>query len=130
MKKITLTTLMIASFYFMQCQDHLPETIHRNVQHKPEFPGGEDALVGYFSRNIRYPNFAVENRIEGIVDIEFIVNKDGTILDPKVLKGIKGGCDEEALRLVKSLPKWMPGKKNGYAVKTYYNVSIPFKIDF
>jgi protein TonB len=130
MKKITLIILMIVSFSNIFGQDNMSENIYRNVQQKPEFPGGEDALGHYIQRNLRYPSYAAENQIEGSVQVEIIINEDGTTQISKVIKGIKGGCDEEALRLLTKMPRWMPGKQNGNAVKTYYTISIPFKIDY
>jgi protein TonB len=100
------------------------------VEQMPEFPGGEDALIRYLQKNIRYPSYAAENEIEGSVQVEFIVNEDGSIQNTKVVKGIKGGCDEEALRLVKSMPKWKPGKQGGHSVRSYYTVFIPFNLNY
>lgn len=108
---------------------NLPETIHRNVQDKPEFPGGEDAMLRYIQKSIRYPNYAVENEIEGTVQVEFIINEVGSIENIKVLKGIKGGCDEEAIRIVRSMPKWKPGRQNGKFVKTILSVPVVFRLD-
>ena len=130
MKKITLIIFLIVSFSYIFGQDNVSDSIYKNVEEMPEFPGGEDALLRYVQRSIRYPSYAAENEIQGMVLVEFIVNEVGFIENIKVLKGIKGGCDEEALRIVKSMPKWKPGKKDGYAVKTYYTVSVPFKIDY
>jgi TonB family protein len=95
----------------------------------PEFPGGEDALIRYLQQNIRYPKYAAENEIEGTVQVEFIVNEDGSIQNTKVVKGIKGGCDEEALRVVKSMPKWKPGKQDGHEIKVYYTLPITFRLE-
>jgi len=99
------------------------------VEQMPEFPGGEDALVRYLSKHIRYPNFAVENEIEGTVMVEFVVSEDGSIKNPKILKGIKGGCDEEAMRVVRSMPKWKAGKQAGHAVPVLYSVPVVFRLD-
>jgi protein TonB len=99
------------------------------VEQMPEFPGGEDALIRYLQKNIRYPNYAAENEIEGTVQVEFIVNEDGSIQNTKVVKGIKGGCDEEALRVVKSMPRWKPGKQGGHAVRVYYTVPVTFRLE-
>lgn len=98
------------------------------VEQMPEFPGGEDALMSYLSRNIKYPAYAQENEIEGTVMINFVVGPDGTISQAKVTKGIKGGCDEEALRVVRSMPKWKPGKQGGQAVPVYFDVPVIFTL--
>ena len=121
---------MIVSFSNIFGEDNMSENIYRNVQQKPEFPGGEYALGRYIQKNLRYPSYAAENQIEGSVQVEIMINEDGTTQNSKVIKGIKGGCDEEALRVLTKMPRWMPGKQNGNAVKTYYTISIPFKINY
>lgn len=98
------------------------------AQVSPEFPGGEAKLIEYLTDNIRYPNFARINEIEGIVNVEFVVNEDGSISNIKVLSGIKGGCDEEAVRVIKNMPKWSPGLQAGHPVKVYFNVPINFQL--
>lgn len=98
------------------------------VEQMPEFPGGEDALMAYLSRNIKYPAYAQENEIEGTVMINFVVGPDGSISGAKVTKGIKGGCDEEAMRVVKGMPKWKPGKQGGQAVPVYFDVPVVFTL--
>ena len=97
------------------------------VEQMPEFIGGEDAFIQYLQENIKYPEYAKENKISGTVQVEFIVNEDGSISNTKIVKGIKGGCDEEALRVVKKMPKWKPGKQNGKFVRVYYTVPITFR---
>jgi protein TonB len=130
MKKITLIILMIVSFSNIFGENNMSENIYRNVQQKPKFLRGEDALGRYIQKNLRYPSYAAENQIEGSVQVEIMINEDGTTQNSKVIKGIKGGCDEEALRVLTKMPRWMPGKQNGNAVKTYYTIFIPFKINY
>jgi protein TonB len=130
MKKVTLFFLIFVSSNYTFSQNNLSEDIYRIVDQMPEFPGGEDALGHYIQKNLRYPSYAAENQIEGSVQVEIIINEDGTTQNSKVIKGIKGGCDEEALRVLTKMPRWMPGKQNGNAVKTYYTISIPFKITY
>lgn len=98
------------------------------VEEMPSFPGGEEALIKYIQSQIKYPLIARENSIQGKVYISFYVDKDGKVKDPKVLRGIGGGCDEEALRVVKTMPDWKPGRQNGRAVSVYYNVPISFSL--
>lgn len=97
------------------------------VEIMPEYIGGEDALMQYLQNNIKYPEYAKNNKIGGTVQVEFVVNEDGTISNEKVVKGIKGGCDEEALRVIKKMPRWKPGKENGKPVSVYYTIPIVFK---
>lgn len=99
------------------------------VEQMPEFPGGEEALYRFLSDSIHYPAQARESGIQGRVFIRFIVNKDGSLYDIKVLRGIGGGCDEEAVRVIKSMPKWIPGRQRNKAVPVQYNLPIKFSLD-
>jgi periplasmic protein TonB len=99
------------------------------VEQMPQFPDGEAAMFKYLAENIQYPAVARENGIEGKVFISFVVNTDGSIVDAKVVRGIKGGCDEEALRVVRMMPKWKPGKQQGRAVRVLYNLPINFRLE-
>lgn len=98
----------------------------RIVEQMPEFPGGEEELMKYLKNNINYPQMARETGIQGVVIIQFVVGKDGRISGVKVLRGIGGNCDEEAVRVVKSMPHWKPGKQNGVAVPVYYQLPVHF----
>jgi protein TonB len=95
----------------------------------PEFPGGYNAIPSYISKNIVYPEKAKKEKIEGRVFVNFIVEKDGKVSDVKVLRGIGGGCDEEAMRVVREMPDWTPGMQDGQAVRVSYNVPIVFALD-
>lgn len=98
------------------------------VEQMPEFPGGQEELFRYLQKNIKYPPIARENGITGSVFVQFVVEKGGNISDVKLLKGIGGGCDEEALRVVRSMPAWKSGKQNGKPVSVQYNLPIRFTI--
>lgn len=98
------------------------------VERMPEFPGGDESLFKFIKSKIKYPLYAIDNKIEGTVLVNFIVNEDGSISNAKITKGIKGGCDQEALRVVKLLPKWKPGMQGGKAVKVYFDIPITFKL--
>jgi protein TonB len=99
------------------------------VEQMPEFPGGEDAMMAYIQKNLKYPKQAVENNIDGKVVVNFVVNESGDISDVKVMRGIKYGCDEEAMRVVRGMPNWKAGKQNGKAVKVSYSLPITFQLD-
>ena len=99
------------------------------VDQMPEYPGGEEALMQYLADNIKYPVQAVEEGIEGQVFVGFIIQPTGNVDHVKVLKGIGGGCDEEAVRVVSEMPNWKPGYEKGVAVIVEYNVPISFKLD-
>ena len=98
------------------------------VEEMPSFPGGEAERNKFLAENIVYPYQASENGIQGIVYTSFIVNSDGEIADVKILRGIGGGCDEEALRVVKLMPRWKPGRQNGKTVRTLFNMPVYFKL--
>ncbi len=95
----------------------------------PFYPGGEEAMYKFIGNNIKYPNIAREKEITGTVIVTFVVEEDGAISGVQLLKGIGEGCDEEALRVVKSMPKWIPAKQNGVNVKCRFNLPIRFTID-
>lgn len=97
-------------------------------EQKPEFPGGEAALLRYLSDNIRYPKNAHDNKIEGRVVISFVIQKDGTIGETKILRSVDPELDAEAERVVRSLPVFTPGKMNGKAVAVWYSLPIAFKL--
>jgi TonB family protein len=96
------------------------------VEVTPQYPGGEDARLNYLMKNIHYPEAAKEQNIQGTVYITFIIEKDGRVTNVKVLRGIGGGCDAEAIRVIKSMPTWKPGTQKGKAVRCQYNMPIRF----
>lgn len=102
------------------------EEIFLVVEEDPEFPGGLEALNKYLAENIKYPQLAKENNITGKVYVTFVVEKNGTVANVKVLRDIGGGCGAEAVRVVKAMPKWKPGKQRGQAVRTQFNVPVGF----
>jgi TonB family protein len=101
----------------------------RFVEEMPEPIGGFDVMYTFMNENIKYPAEAREQEIQGQVFLEFVVERDGSITDVKVIKGAHPLLDEEALRVVKLLPAWKPGKQNGEPVRCYYNIPIRFIID-
>lgn len=92
----------------------------------PEFPGGIDGLYAHLAREIRYPVVAMENGIQGKVFVRFVVQTDGRVTDAVVLRGIGGGCDEEALRVIRALPRWTPGRQNNRPVPVEYTLPVRF----
>ena len=91
----------------------------------PSFNGD---MIAYLQKNLQYPSFARENNIEGRVTVQFVVNEDGSIGNAVIKRGIGGGCNEEAIRVVMSMPKWKPGMQNGHPVKVYYTLPITFML--
>jgi TonB family protein len=98
-----------------------------NVEMAPEFQGGQTALGKFLGSRLRYPAGARQNKVQGKVYIGFIVEKNGSLTDFKVVRGIGSGCDEEAIRVLKSSPVWRPGMANGKPVRTSYVLPITFK---
>ena len=105
------------------------EVIFVVVETMPEFPGGQQALFKFLSENVKYPVIAQENGIQGRVICQFVVNKDGSIVDVEVVRsGGDPSLDKEAVRVIKSMPKWKPGKQRGKAVRVKYTVPVNFKL--
>lgn len=98
------------------------------VESMPEFKGGMQQLYTYLGTNIKYPVMAKESGIQGKVYVTFVVERDGSITDVKVLRGIGGGCDEEAIRVVGGMPRWKPGKQRGKPVRVQYNLPVRFTL--
>jgi protein TonB len=98
------------------------------VEQMPSFPGGDAALMKFLSEHIKYPVVAEENGIQGRVIATFVVERDGSITDVKVIKSVDPSLDKEAIRVLKSMPKWIPGKQNGSAVRVKYTVPVTFRL--
>lgn len=98
------------------------------VEQMPSFPGGQAALMQYLSSHVKYPAVAEENGIQGRVTVQFVVEKDGSVTDVKTMKSVDPSLDKEAERVVKSMPKWIPGKQNGSAVRVKYFVPVVFRL--
>lgn len=105
------------------------DSIYQIVDEMPQYPGGEKAMMEYVAKNVKYPQEAKDKEIQGRVFIGFVVEKDGSIGEVKVLRGIGGGCDEEAVRVIKGMPKWKPGIQEGKPVRVSYMMPINFKLD-
>ena len=98
------------------------------VEQMPMYPGGDAALMGYLRDNIHYPTVAAENGVQGRVVVGFVVERDGSITDVKILRGVDPSLDREAMRVVKNMPRWNPGKQNGSAVRVKYQVPVSFRL--
>lgn len=118
------------------------EPFFRIVEEMPRFPGCENAglskkekqdcateqLLDFLSKNMRYPSIARENGIQGTVVVRFVIERDGSISNPEVIRDIGGGCGAEALRVVKSMPDWLPGKQQGQAVRVQFHLPVKFNL--
>jgi TonB family protein len=144
--KIILKSIAIFSIiiFFTQCSsslqnskipvdkvtwdNELGDSIHTYIKEMPKFPGGDRALYESIAREVNYPLYAKRQDIEGKIYTQFVVTKEGNIADVVVAKGIERGCDQEAIRVIKSLPRWIPGKINGIPVNVRVQIPIVFKL--
>ena len=104
------------------------QQIFQVVEEMPEFPGGMAECMKFLSKNIKYPPISAENGIQGRVIVQFVVNQDGSIVDPVVVRGVDSHLDKEALRVIQMMPKWKPGKQRGKAVRVKYTVPVMFRL--
>lgn len=136
MKRILLFCMMAAmSFTMSYAQSYSTKAnstetnkVYTVVEKMPSFPGGNAALMDYLRNNIKYPAIAVKQKEEGRVVVGFIVECDGSITDIKVLRGATPSLDEEAIRVVKCMPKWIPGMRNDKKVRVRYQVPVSFRL--
>jgi len=98
------------------------------VEQMPSFPGGDAALMEYLSKNVKYPVVAQENGVQGRVIVTFVVERDGSVTDVKVIRSVDPSLDREASRVISSMPRWIPGKQNGSAVRVKYTVPVTFRL--
>ena len=105
------------------------QQIFQVVEENPEFPGGMKECMKFLSNNIKYPQISQENGVQGRVIIQFVVNADGSIVDPVVVRGVDPYLDKEALRVIKLMPKWKPGKQRGKAVRVRYTQPVLFRLN-
>ena len=114
----------------VEVEEEEPEEqqIFQVVEEMPEFPGGMAECLKFIGKNVKYPTIAQENGVQGRVIIQFVVNQDGSIVDPVVMRSVDPYLDKEALRVIKMMPKWKPGKQRGKAVRVKYTVPVTFKL--
>ncbi len=105
------------------------EKVYTVIEQMPQFPGGETELMNIISKNLQYPKIAQENGIQGKVILRFMVDKDGTVKKVEIIRSLDPSCDKEAIRIVKALPKFIPGKQNGVNVAVWYTMPITFKLN-
>ena len=123
------TEIVIAAPVETPVEEEEEEVIFMVVEKMPEFPGGQQALFKYLSENVKYPVIAQENGIQGRVICQFVVNKDGSIVDVEVVRsGGDPSLDKEAVRVIKSMPPWNPGKQRGKPVRVKYTVPVSFRL--
>ena len=104
------------------------QKVYNRVEEPPQFPGGMEALIAHIADNLKYPKAAKEAGVEGTVYVSFVVSEEGSCVDEKILRGIHPACNEEAMRVVSTMPKWTPGKQKGKAVRVQYTLPIKFAL--
>lgn len=109
-------------------EEIVEQEIFTVVEESPSFPGGDEARIRFLQENIDYPQMARESGIQGTVYVTFVVEPNGSVSGVRVLRGIGGGCDEEAVRVIKKMPKWNPGKQRGKPVRVQFNMPIKFTL--
>ena len=125
MKKMFLIMFFMA-FVSVSAYSQSDDEVYIMVEKRAEFPGGQSEMFKYIQDNRQYPDEAKENDVHGKVLVSFIVERDGTLSDVKVMRGIGSGCDEEAVRVITSMPKWKPGEQGGKAVRTSLTLPVTF----
>lgn len=124
-----LILLMLVTVYGAKGQDTTAKKeTFQYVEQMPEYPGGTISMDAYIKQTLKYPEAAQKKGTSGKVYIKFVVDIDGTITDASVVRGISDECDEEALRVVNSMPKWKPGRQRGRPVRVVFTIPINFKL--
>lgn len=128
---LLLSAILLTNMAF--CQEEkkvsVDDEVFVVVEEQAEFPGGLDSMYAYIVKNLKYPELAKEKGIEGRVFVSFIIEKDGSISNVKLLRGIGGGCEEAAVEMVKNMPKWKPGTQRGKPVRVQFNLPIKFELE-
>ena len=129
LKVALMMLVLLFSFTTSTAQTKKNDIVFDVVEVMPQFPGGLAAMLKYIRENIKYPEQAMKKGIQGRVTVSFIIEKDGSISDVKPVRSVHPLLDKEAVRMVKSMPKWSPGKNNGKPVRVRYNLPVMFKLN-
>ncbi len=119
---------VVVTGVFTGNDDKKPAVAYTVLEEVPQFPGGEKAAAEFIARNVKYPQYAAENGIQGTVQVSFVIDKDGHVSEANVLRGVDGSLDAEAVRVVRTMPQWKPGKKSGKAVNARCSMPITFNL--
>lgn len=128
LKVALMMLVLLFSFMTSTAQTKKNDMVFDVVEVMPQFPGGQIAMLQYLMKNIKYPEQAMKEGIQGRVAVRFIVEKDGSISDVKPVLSVHPLLNKEAVRVVKSMPKWTPGKQNGKPVRVRFNLPVMFKL--
>ena len=128
LKVALMMLVLLFSFMTSTAQTKKNNMVYDVVEVMPQFPGGQIAMLKYIMENIKYPKQIMEEGIQGRVTVSFIVEKDGRVSNVRLLRSVQPSLDKEAIRVVKSMPKWTPGKQNGKPVRVRFNLPVMFKL--
>ena len=129
LKVALMMLVLLFSFMTSTAQTKKNNMVFDVVEVMPQFPGGTIAMLKYIMENIKYPKQIMEEGIQGRVTVSFIVEKDGRVSNVRLLRSVQSALDKEAIRVVKSMPKWTPGKQNGKPVRVRFNLPVMFKLN-
>lgn len=129
LKVALMMLVLLFSFMTSTAQTKKNNMVYDVVEVMPQFPGGQIAMLKYIMENIKYPKQIMEEGIQGRVTVSFIVEKDGRVSNVRLLRSVQPSLDKEAIRVVKSMPKWTPGKHNGKPVRVRFNLPVMFKLN-
>jgi len=129
LKVALMMLVLLFSFMTSTAQTKKNNMVFDVVEVMPQFPGGQIAMLKYIMENIKYPKQIMEEGIQGRVTVSFIVEKDGRVSNVRLLRSVQSALDKEAIRVVKSMPKWTPGKQNGKPVRVRFNLPVMFKLN-
>ena len=129
LKVALMMLVLLFSFMTSTAQTKKNNMVYDVVEVMPQYPGGQIAMLKYIMENIKYPKQIMEEGIQGRVTVSFIVEKDGRVSNVRLLRSVQPSLDKEAIRVVKSMPKWTPGKQNGKPVRVRFNVPVMFKLN-
>ena len=129
LKVALMMLVLLFSFMTSTAQTKKNDMVFDVVEVMPQFPGGQIAMLKYIMENMKYPEQAMKEGIQGRVAVSFIVEKDGRVSNVRLLHSVQSALDKEAIRVVKSMPKWTPGKQNGKPVRVRFNLPVMFKLN-
>ena len=129
LKVALMILVLLFSFTTSTAQTKKNNMVYDVVEVMPQYPGGQIAMLKYIMENIKYPKQIMEEGIQGRVTVSFIVEKDGRVSNVRLLRSVQPSLDKEAIRVVKSMPKWTPGKQNGKPVRVQFNLPVMFKLN-
>ena len=129
LKVALMMLVLLFSFTTSTAQTKKNNMVYDVVEVMPQYPGGQIAMLKYIMKNIKYPKQIMEEGIQGRVTVSFIVEKDGRVSNVRLLRSVQPSLDKEAIRVVKSMPKWTPGKHNGKPVRVRFNLPVMFKLN-